>query len=65
MNQNHIYKPGSVVTANSTGQPGFDEGEEKILPFPLHHLPPAARAMAEAIARTERTPEPLAGCCIL
>jgi hypothetical protein len=42
-----------------------DESEDKILPFPLEHLPPAARAMAEAIARTERTPETLAGCCVL
>ncbi len=56
---NHIYKPGS------TKSPGVGEGEEKILPFPLEHLPPAARAMAEAIAQTERTPETLAGCCVL
>ena len=64
MNPNHIYKPGSGATANGAGHPG-DEGEEKISPFPLQHLPPAARAMAEAIARTERTPETLAGCCVL
>lgn len=65
MNQSHIYKPGNAATANGAGQPGFDEGEEKNLPFPLHYLPPTARAMAEAIARTERTPESLAGCCAL
>ena len=64
MNPNHIYKPGSAATADGAGHPG-DEGEEKISPFPLQHLPPAARAMAEAIARTERTPETLAGCCVL
>lgn len=65
MNPNHIYKPGSGQTVNSAGHPGLADGEEKILPFPLQHLPPAARAMAEAIARTERTPETLAGCCVL
>jgi Protein of unknown function (DUF3987) len=76
MNPKRIYKPGSVqalpatgnkpsgAAVNSAGHPG-DEGEEMILPFPLQHLPPAARAMAEAIARTERTPETLAGCCVL
>jgi hypothetical protein len=42
-----------------------DEREETASPFPLQHLPPAAQAMAAAIARTERTPETLAGCCIL
>ena len=61
---NHIYKPGSVVMANGARHP-VDDGEERILPFPLQHLPPAARDMAEAIARTERTPETLAGCCVL
>ncbi len=65
MNPNHIYKPGSVAMVNGAGQLGIDGGDEKISPFPLQHLPPAARAMAEAIARTERTPETLAGCCIL
>jgi hypothetical protein len=60
-----IYKPGSGQIANGTGHPSPDEGEEKILPFPLQHLPPAARAMAEAITRVARTPEPLAGCCAL
>ena len=62
---NHIYKPGSAATAEGAGQPGLAEGDEKIPPFPLQHLPPAARDMAEAIARTERTPETLAGCCVL
>ncbi len=61
---NHTYKPGNGAMVNGTGHPG-DEGEDKIVPFPLQHLPPAARAMAEAIARTERTPETLAGCCVL
>ena len=56
---NQIYKPGSIKS------PGPLEPEEKIPPFPLEHLPPVARAMAEAIARTERTPETLAGCCVL
>jgi hypothetical protein len=65
MNPNHIYKPGSAAAANGAGQPGGGDGEEKISPFPLEHLPPAARDMAEAIARTERTPETLAGCCVL
>lgn len=62
---NHIYKPGDAVTADGAGHPGLDEGNEKISPFPLQYLPPEARAMAEAIARTERTPETLAGCCVL
>jgi Protein of unknown function (DUF3987) len=62
---NHIFKPGGAVTADGAEQPGLDEGDEKLSPFPLQHLPPAARAMAEAIARTERTPETLAGCCVL
>lgn len=53
------------VPENGAAGPGIGEDEEKILPFPLQHLPPAARAMAEAIARTERTPETLAGCCVL
>jgi len=45
---------------------GADNGlPDSIQSFPLNHLPPAARAMAEAIARTERTPETLAGCCVL
>jgi hypothetical protein len=64
MNQNHIYKPGGAM-ADSAGQSGADEAEEKNSPFPLQHLPPAVRAMAEAIARTERTPETLAGGCVL
>ncbi len=65
MNPNHIYKPGSVAAAGKAGSPSDDGGEEKIPPFPLQHLPPAARAMAEAVARVARTPEPLAGCCVL
>src|SRR6266496_4101388 len=34
-------------------------------PFPLRCLPPAGAEMAEAICATERTPESLAGCCVL
>ena len=65
MNPERIYKPGSGAAADGVANPGLSQGEEKILPFPLQHLPPVARAMAEAIARTERTPETLAGCCVL
>ena len=65
MNPPNIYTPGSKPAANNAGHPGLAEGEEKIPPFPLHHLQPVARAMAEEIARTERTPEILAGCCVL
>ena len=65
MKSEHVYKPGSWVVVNGAGHPSPDEGEEKNSPFPLEHLPPAARAMAEAIARVERTPETLAGCCVL
>ena len=61
---NRIYTPDSVAV-NGAAIPATTEAEEKIPPFPLEHLPPAARAMAEAIARTERTPETLAGCCVL
>lgn len=66
MNQSkQIYKPGSGATANGVGHPGPDDGEEKASPFPLEHLPPIARDMAEAVARVARTPEALAGCCVL
>ena len=34
-------------------------------PFPLHCLPPDVKAMARAIAEVERTPESLAGVCVL
>lgn len=64
MNPKRIYKPGSMAKAIGAEHPD-SEGEEKISPFPLQHLPPAPRAMAEAIARTEQTPETLAGCCVL
>jgi hypothetical protein len=64
MNPNHIYTPGSVATSNDDMNSG-DEGEEQILPFPLEHLPPAARGMAETVSRVARTPETLAGCCAL
>ena len=67
MNSTRIYKPGSSTTATASNvvNPEPHETEEKTLPFPLEHLPPAVREMAEAIARTERTPETLAGCCVL
>jgi len=64
MNSNHIYKPGNT-NMPSDSMNAFDEAEEKIIPFPLQQLPPAARDMAAEIARTERTPEILAGCCVL
>ncbi len=46
------------------GHPGADAAED-MKPFPLEHLPLVAADMAMAIARTERTPETLAGCCVL
>jgi len=58
-----IYTPASAApdsTVNS--EIGV---EETVLPFPLQLLPPVARAMAEAVARAVRTPETLAGCCVL
>ena len=60
----HIYRPGSGPKASGAGH-SDDEGEDTPSPFPLQHLPPVARTMAEAITRTERTPETLAGCCVL
>jgi len=74
-----IYKPGAArVTkhhlqfkdlptgtgSNGAGHTGADAGED-VKPFPMDRLPPAAAAMARAIAHTERTPESLAGCCTL
>jgi hypothetical protein len=41
------------------------KAKKRFHPSRFSILPPAARAMAEAIARTERTPETLAGCCVL
>ena len=73
--QERIYRPGakplviaqpehetspSGAAGNGAGHPGEDAK-----PFPLDRLPPAAAKMAAAIARTERTPEALAGCCTL
>jgi len=58
---NHIYKPGSGAAAVCMGHPGADEAP----PFPMECFPPAMADMARAIAHTERTPETLAGCCIL
>jgi hypothetical protein len=65
MSESRIYKPDGGAAVDGAANPGLADGEEKILPFPLEHLPPAARDMAEAIAHTERTPETLAGCCVL
>jgi len=39
--------------------------DEPARPFPLECLPGAAGDMARAISRAERTPEKLAGCCVL
>ena len=76
MNETRIYRPGkrakvietpahngtpSGAAANGTGHPGADV----IAPFPMDCFPPAMADMARAIAHTERTPEPLAGCCVL
>ncbi len=42
------------------------DGEEaQAQPFPTDCLPPIMKVMAEAIADTERTPQSLAGCCVL
>ena len=64
MNSKNIYTPGSATAVNDAENSG-DESPEKIMPFPIEHLPPAARAMAAEVARVERTPEPLAACCVL
>ena len=58
---NHIYRPGSGAATVCMGHPGADEAP----PFPMECFPPAMADMARAIAHTERTPETLAGCCIL
>ncbi len=55
-----IYKPGTEQTAPAVTGPDDDEAPH---PFPLDFLPLAVADMARAIARTERTPETLAGCC--
>ena len=77
--QERIYRPGtrplviaqpqpdtrpSGAAAAIADHPGADAGEA-VKPFPLDRLPPAAAMIAAAIARTERTPEALAGCCTL
>lgn len=61
MNPSRIYQPGNPMTEEHQTPTEDDELE----PFPLDCLPPAAAGMARAIARTERTPETLAGCCVL
>lgn len=73
-----IYKPGTHAKVielpapertptgaarNGTGHHGADA--DTIPSFPLDCFPPALADMARAIAHTERTPETLAGCCIL
>jgi hypothetical protein len=76
MNESRIYKPGTrrdtpappESARPASGQPDGDagqHGEDSPQPFPIDCLPPVAAEMARAIARTERTPETLAGCCIL
>ncbi len=76
MTAQRIYKPGSPdhINASATPAQGHPEranghpdadSEDTPKPFPLHCLPEAAEAMAAAITRTERTPESLAGCCVL
>src|SRR5262245_29986465 len=54
----------NVEHRNSKGHPETDD-EHVIQPFPIASLPPKAARMASAIARMERTPEALAGCCTL
>lgn len=78
-NTKRIYKPGTSAMPNAVPsqqppptstltkgaeRPGGDD-DDRPQPFPLDCLPPAAADMARAIARTERTPETLAGCCVL
>ena len=41
------------------------EPQSQSTPFPLNCLPPAAAEMGTAICKVERTPESLAGCCLL
>jgi len=50
-----------ITETNSSDQ----AKETKVEPFPLKCLPPVLRQMAEAICATERTPESLAGSCVL
>ena len=50
----------SGAAANGAGHPDMD-----LIPFPVDCFPPVMVNMARAIAHTERTPEPLAGCCVL
>lgn len=58
--QNRIYQPGKPAAVNAE-----QELENIPDPFPLDCLPPAAADMARAIAKTERVPETLSGCCVL
>lgn len=79
-NPSRIYKPGevtefksqpehqtspSVPNQNGAQHPTTDADVPTIDAFPIAALPPVASTMASAIALTERTPEALAGCCIL
>jgi hypothetical protein len=61
----HIYIPSHPTAVTPPPQTDSADGAAPLPPFPLQHLPPAAREMAEAVARTERTPETLGGCCVL
>jgi hypothetical protein len=69
MEPSRIYRP-----ANSADKPSLSEsakhdngqpGEDSTQPFPLDCLPAQAAEMSRAIACTDRTPEALAGCCVL
>ena len=76
MTAQRIYIPGSPDHINTSttpaqghperanGHPDADS-EDTPTPFPVHCLPEVVEAMGRAIARTERTPESLAGCCAL
>jgi len=65
-------EPYSGQSRNGAGHPeaeGVEAGDNlgaiSPIPFPLHCLPPDVEAMAQAIAEVERTPESLAGVCVL
>lgn len=70
-----IYRPGRQTAANALPPPDNRSGgaaqtvqpteEAKPTPFPFHCLPPAVAEMGKAICKGERTPESLAGCCLL
>lgn len=70
MNQDRIYKPGRMLGGNETARAAVNINSDENASlesrsFPITCLPPVAMEMAKAIAKTERTPETLAGCCVL